>query len=73
MSEAEKKNPQVPAHLAALEHWQAQEQAGPPPDDWRPPANDPQRDEWRMPAGWWIIPAAAAGVPLWIALLRLIF
>ncbi len=71
MSEAEKKNTPDASGSDALAHWQAQENAGLHPED--PAPEDGHRDDWQMPAGWWLIPAATAGVPLWIALIRLIF
>ena len=73
MSEAEKKTISDAAEPSeALAHWQAQEQAGQPPNMDGPPAPDPTPGEWQMPSGWWLIPAAALGAWLWVKLLQLI-
>lgn len=73
MSEAEKSSRADAAGPSdALAHWHAQEQAALPPPP-RAPETAPQPAGWQMPSGWWIIPATTAGVPIWVALLRLIF
>lgn len=72
MSEAEKKtNSNAAEPSEALAHWQAQEQAGQPPEIEGPP--DPHRGEWQMPSGWWLIPAAVVGAWMWFKLFQMIF
>ncbi len=55
----------------ALDYWLEQECAAGltdlvPPETWPDPAPDPGA----MPGGWWIAPALALGLPVWVMIFR---